>query len=218
LPSTSTVLSAKVHARGLPFGPRKRRQLWAASSATAAGAPARRRYAGDATVDPAGAAQQAGDVAGRRELADADRDVVAFLGEARDPVGEVQPEREARVARRQPDQIGGHERREDERQRDRDLALGLATDLLHRLAGAEDALDRAAAAVEEHHALAGQRDRARAAVEQLDAEVVLQPLDRLAHRGGRDAEAGGGAAEAALLGDPHERQHSREQIRANRHR
>ena len=54
--------------------------------------------------------------------------------------------------------------------------------------------------LEEHFPRVGQRAVARRPVDELLARAVLEPADRLAHRGLRAAELAGGAREAAFGG------------------
>ena len=75
---------------------------------------------------------------------------------------------------------------------------------LHRAAPAEQLVVVVLHAPSEGQQLAseaGELDLARAAIEELDVELLLEPADLLTQRGGRDAQPFRGATEVQLLGE-----------------
>ena len=74
-------------------------------------------------------------------------------------------------------------------------------ELEHLVVGGLDFLQDTVGALEQHAAWLGQRQRACAAVEEPNAELVLEELDLFRERGLTDVELIGRPAEAARAGD-----------------
>ena len=82
--------------------------------------------------------------------------------------------------------------------------------LVQVLQGAGDLGDRRSQSLQQAPPLVGQRDAARRAMQQADAEAFLQLSHRVAERRGRNADPRSRRPEAELIGDGDERRQIRE--------
>lgn len=120
------------------------------------------------------------------------------------------------MAREDTSDGGDHEPREDGRERHTERPLDGFLRSSDELAPGLHFGDGDAAALEERLPLGRERDAARGAVQENDAELRLEARDRLAHRRGGDAETRRGAVKALLLGRVDEREDAGEGIHAAR--
>jgi hypothetical protein len=175
------------------------RVLRAAAEGQVAGRGERQQLAG---------AELAHDVAGLEAAGDAHREVDALFDEVDPPVGEVHRQLDLGVELR--------ERQHQRRQPLEAVAEGQAHPqlaprggaLLHQLGfGGVDHVEDRPAFVEVGGARRGEREAARAAHHELDAQVLLQRRDLPGDHRAHGAELVGHRGKAAQLGHPHEGTH-----------
>ena len=135
-------------------------------------------------------------------LGDPQGDVEALLDDVHDPVGHLELDPQLRVL--------GREVREDVAQEEAPEVLGrgdperaawLARDAADLRLELVDVLEQRSGTCGQQLARLGRYDLARGAVQELDAEPLLQIAHVLAHRGGRQPQRARRLREAAVLGD-----------------
>ena len=138
------------------------------------------------------------------QFAAADRHVHALGDHVDQPVVEVEVELDLRIAGLEVRQHRQQEAVADGRQAHAQPAARLGDGVLHHRARIVELVEDAAAALVEHRAFLREPHLARGAVEQPQAQLLLEPRHVLADRRGGDAEQPPRLGEAQQVGRPHE--------------
>ena len=151
---------------------------------------------------PPHGADPAGDVAGISQIADAKGDVDALLDQIDDAVAEEQFGPQLRICRQIfADQGTDMDLAENIGRRDHDPPARFAALTLGHQLGLLEIGENAPRAVEKTLARVGEAHSPCGAVQQPDAETLLQRRDMTGRRRGGDAEPARGRRKAALVGD-----------------